>query len=95
MPGISTAFEKWQVERCAALDSLEDVYGKVTGKQRGRQRATQHLNRALFVALSAERTEGGSPPGDSLSGTILALRQSGAILLDDLGAYTSPKIPNN
>lgn len=42
------------MERCAALDSLEDVHGKVTGKQRGRQRATLHLNRALFVALSAE-----------------------------------------
>jgi hypothetical protein len=37
-----------------ALDSLENVHGKVTGKQRGRQRATLHLNRALFVALSAE-----------------------------------------
>ncbi|TXI50298.1 hypothetical protein [Mycolicibacter arupensis] len=27
--------------------------------------------------------------------TILALRQTGSILLDDLGAYTSPKIPNS
>ncbi|HEY7052018.1 MAG TPA: hypothetical protein VH496_07770 [Mycobacterium sp.] len=27
--------------------------------------------------------------------TIQALRQSGTILLDDLGAYTSPRIPNN
>ena len=31
-----------------------EVHGKVTGRQRGRQRATEHLNRALFVALSAE-----------------------------------------
>jgi hypothetical protein len=52
--GNSSALAKWSVERCAALDSLEEVHGKVTGKQRGRQRATEHLNRTLFVALSAE-----------------------------------------
>ncbi len=52
--GMSSALEKWTAERCAGLDSLEDVHGKVTGRQRGRQRATEHLNRALFVALSAE-----------------------------------------
>jgi hypothetical protein len=52
--GTSNALEKWAAERSAALDSLEDVHGKVTGRQRGRQRATEHLNRALFVALSAE-----------------------------------------
>jgi hypothetical protein len=51
---MSSALEKWTDERCAGLDSLEDVHGKVTGKQRGRQRATGHLNRSLFVALSAE-----------------------------------------
>src|SRR5947209_19559467 len=54
MAGMSSALEKWSDERCAGLDSLEDVHGKVTGRQRGRQRATGHLNRALFVALSAE-----------------------------------------
>lgn len=54
MPGTSAALEKWGLDRCAALDSLEQVHGKVTGRQRGRQRATVHLNRALFVALSAE-----------------------------------------
>jgi hypothetical protein len=52
--GMSSALEKWCEERCAALDSLVNVHGKVTGKRRGRQRATEHLNRALFVALSAE-----------------------------------------
>jgi hypothetical protein len=52
--GMSNALQKWADERCAALDSLVDVHGKVTGKRRGRQRATEHLNRALFVALSAE-----------------------------------------
>lgn len=51
---MSFALDKWSADRCAALDSLEEVHGKVTGKQRGRQRATEHLNRALFVALSAE-----------------------------------------
>lgn len=54
MSGMSSALGKWQAERCAALDSLDDIHGKVTGRQRGRQRATLHLNRALFVALSAE-----------------------------------------
>jgi hypothetical protein len=53
MSGMSSALEKWTEERCPGLGSLEDVHGKVTGKQRGRQRATVHLNRALFVALSA------------------------------------------
>ncbi|OIN80052.1 hypothetical protein BMG05_14915 [Mycobacterium malmoense] len=50
----ASALQKWAEERCAALDSLVNVHGKVTGKRRGRQRATEHLNRALFVALSAE-----------------------------------------
>jgi hypothetical protein len=50
----SSALAKWASERCAALDSLEEVHGKVTGRQPGRPRATVHLNRALFVALSAE-----------------------------------------
>jgi hypothetical protein len=51
---MSDALDKWATERVAALDSLESVHGKVTGRQRGRQRATEHLNRAMFVALSAE-----------------------------------------
>ncbi|MBE7195218.1 MAG: hypothetical protein INR66_22420 [Gordonia polyisoprenivorans] len=51
---MSDALAKWTSERLVALDSLETVHGKVTGKQRGRQRATEHLNRAMFVALSAE-----------------------------------------
>ncbi|MGY4648412.1 hypothetical protein [Mycobacterium sp. URHB0021] len=50
----SSALERWSTERCAGLDSLEEIHGKVTGRQRGRQRATKHLNRALFVALCAE-----------------------------------------
>jgi hypothetical protein len=54
MSGTSSGLDKWIEERCVGLDSLENVHGKVTGKQRGRQRATGHLNRALFVALSAE-----------------------------------------
>lgn len=53
-PVVSDALVKWRTERLLALDSLETVHGKVTGKQRGRQRATEHLNRAMFVALSAE-----------------------------------------
>ena len=51
---MSNALEKWQCERAAALDSLEAIHGKVTGRRRGRKYDTKHLNRALFVALSAE-----------------------------------------
>jgi len=54
MAGVPTALDKWGTDRSAALDSLEEIHGKVTGRQRGRQYATLHLNRALFVALSAE-----------------------------------------
>lgn len=51
---MSSALEKWQGDRAAALQSLDDVHGKVTGRTRGRKYATKHLNRVLFVALAAE-----------------------------------------
>lgn len=54
MRSTSQALERWQSERCGALDSLEHVHGKTTEKRRGRQYATEHLNLALFVSLAAQ-----------------------------------------
>lgn len=51
---MSDAQEKWQTKRAEALDSLDEIHGKITGRRRGRKYDTKHLNRALFVALSAE-----------------------------------------
>ena len=50
----SDAIERWLSERAEALDSLVSVHAKVTGRRVGRKYDTKHLNRALFVALSAE-----------------------------------------
>ncbi len=50
----SPALIRWNDERCAALDSLVAIHGKVVGGKRGRRYATRHLNRALFVALASE-----------------------------------------
>jgi hypothetical protein len=51
---VSNALEKWVEERAEALDSLDAIHGTVTGRRRGRKYNTKHLNRTLFVALSAE-----------------------------------------
>jgi hypothetical protein len=51
---VSNALEKWKDERAEALDSLDAIHGNVTGRRRGRKYNTKHLNRTLFVALSAE-----------------------------------------
>ncbi|MGV0813992.1 hypothetical protein ABQF34_18675 [Mycolicibacterium boenickei] len=50
----SDAIERWLSERAEALDSRVSVHAKVTGNKVGRKYDTKHLNRALFVALSAE-----------------------------------------
>ncbi len=50
----SNALAVWKTRRCAALDSLETIHGRITGKRRGRQYVTEHLNLALFVRLAAE-----------------------------------------
>lgn len=50
----SDALDVWRTRRCAALNSLEAIHGRITGKRRGRQYATEHLNLALFVRLAAE-----------------------------------------
>lgn len=50
----SFALRDWSDKRAKALDSLDDVHGKVTGRRVGRQYATKHYNLTMYVALAAE-----------------------------------------
>ncbi|MEV3963867.1 hypothetical protein AB0M34_23765 [Nocardia sp. NPDC050193] len=73
---------RWQVERCAALDSLEEIHGKITGRRRGRQYATEHLNLALFVSLAGE-----------FQGFCRELHDEAAVALSDsLGSPADPRV---
>ena len=78
----SSALVRWQSDRCAALDSLEEVHGKVTGRRRGRQYATEHLNLALFVSLAGE-----------FQGFCRQLHDEAAVALSDsLGTPSDPRV---
>lgn len=54
MTGHSDALLEWRTKRMAALQSLDDIHGRVTEKKPGRQWNTEHFNLSMFVSLAAQ-----------------------------------------